>query len=44
MAFGKMCARRLMFALAVLGVGCGASFAAWEAAGIATYAAGSFVR
>jgi hypothetical protein len=43
MAFGKMLARRLIQVTAVLAIGCGASFAAWQAAGVATYAAGSLV-
>jgi hypothetical protein len=41
MAFGKMCARGVMSATAVLGAGLLASFVAWEAAGAALYAAGS---
>ena len=43
MAFGKLCARGVVAAMTILVAGSVASFAAWEAAGAAIYAAGSLL-
>ncbi len=41
MAFGEMCAARVIETMAVVAAGSLASFVAWQAAGAAIYAAGS---
>ena len=43
MVVAKMLARRLILATAVVAAASGVSLAAYRAAGMATYAAGSFV-